>query len=978
MKKALKIIGLVFLLFIVLLFTLPIMFKGKIFDMVTQEANKNLTADVSIGDVDLSLIQNFPKFTITISNVKVIGREPFENVPLADIDEITATVDVMSVINGEQINIHTIGIADITSHVIVLDDGTANYDIVASSNSEEVSSEEEEITEESTEDEASLLNVQIQEYYFRNAHIIYDDRQGDLMAELINLSHSGKGDFTLDEFLFETKTTADEITVEMEGIKYMNKVSTDITFNFMMDLPNAKYTFDQNEIKLNELSLSFDGWVQMPNDDIDMDLTFATNKTDFKSLLSLVPSAYTADFADVQTSGNLKLEGMAKGTYADNDGVMQLPGFDVSLLVDNARFQYPDLPKAAENIQINVRAQNPGGSEDNMIVDVNTFHVELAQNPIDFQLHVKHPVSDPDLKGALQAQINLESLADVIPMEEGESYSGSITSDIRFAGKMSSIENENYEAFDANGKLIILGMNYTSSALPYKVDLKKMYLEFAPQFVSLTSFEAQVGKSDFSANGRIDNLLAYYFKEEMLHGEFNLNSTYLDVNEFMEESTDEGETTSENPSEETTDEIITDDTSSVEGFAVPGNINFEMNTNINTIRYDQMDITDLNGKLIIKDETIDMQRLAMNLLKGSMIMSGSYSTKNTPRPKVSFAMDMNEIDITETAVNFNTIEQMAPIMKSAKGAVSIDMNMKGMLDDSLNMDLMSVDAVGKLHTHRVMVDNEKLELIDEKLKVNKFNPLPINDVDIDFTIKDGKLETSPFDVKAGDVNSTIYGYTNLEQQINYTIDSEVPFDALGGDVSKLAGSLANQLQSAGFGNGNIPEDIEVSISVTGDMTNPKIKPNFKGANGASSSVKEQAKEVVKEQIDNAKEEISKKAKEEADKLMADAKVQADKLVAEARAQGDNLRKEGNKAADKIRAEADKQAKDLVKQANNPLAKIGAEAAAQKLRDEAEKQAKNVEAEADKKANQLEDEAKKQADAILNKAQEEADKKLNGQ
>lgn len=978
MKKALKIIGAIFLLFIILLFTLPIMFKGKIFDMVMEEANKNLTADVSIGDLDLSLIQNFPQFTITISEIKVIGQEPFAGVPLADIGEITATVDVMSVINGEQINIHTVGIADITSHVIVLEDGIANYDIVASSDSEDAPAEEEETTEEPTDGETSPLNVQIQEYYIRNAHIIYDDRQGDMMAELVNFSHSGKGDFTLDEFLFETKTTADEITVEMEGIKYMNKVSTDITFNFMMDLPNAKYTFDQNEIKLNELSLSFDGWVQMPNEDIDMDLTFATNKTDFKSLLSLVPSAYTADFADVQTSGNLKLEGIAKGTYADNNGVMQLPAFDVSLLVDNARFQYPDLPKAAENIQIDVRAQNPGGSEDNTIVDVNTFHVELAKNPIDFQLHVKHPVSDPDLKGALQAQVNLESLADVIPMEEGESYTGSITSDIRFAGRMSSIENEDYEAFDASGKLIILGMNYSSPALPYAVDLKKMYLEFAPQYVSLTSFEAQVGKSDFSANGRIDNMLAYYFREEMLHGEFNLNSNYLDVNEFMEESTEEGETTSEETTEESTDEVAAEDTSSVEGFAVPGNINFEMNTNIKTIRYDQMDITDLNGKLVIADETIDMQRLAMKLLKGSMIMSGSYSTKNTPQPKVAFAMDMNEIDITETAVNFNTIEKMAPIMKSAKGAVSIDMNMTGLLDDSLNMDLMSVDAVGKLHTHRVMVDNEKLELIDEKLKVNKFNPLPVDDVDIDFTIKDGKLETSPFDVKAGDVNSTIYGYTNLEQQINYTIDSEVPFEALGNDVGKLAGNIASELQAAGFGAGNVPENLEVSIAVTGDMTDPKIKPNFKGANGTGSTVKEQAKEIVKEQIDNAKKEVSKKAKEEADKIMADAKLQADKLVAEARAQGDNIRKEGKKAGDQVRKEADKQAKDLVKQANNPLAKIGAEAAAQKLRDEGEKQAQKVEAEADKRAQQLEDEAKKQADAILKKAQEEADKKLNVQ
>jgi len=934
MKKVFKILGAVLLLFIILLFTLPILFKGKIFDMVMEEANKNLKAEVSIADLNLSLIENFPKFTITISGIKVIGQEPFAGVPLADIGEVTATVDVMSVINGEQINIHTIGLSDITSHVIVLPDGTANYDIAVSSEADSAAVDKVEETVEETE-ESSPLNIQIQEYYIRNAHIIYDDQAGDLHAELVNFSHEGKGDFTLDEFLFETKTMADEITVSMEGVTYMNKVKTDITFNFMMDLPNSKYTFDQNEIKLNDLSLSFDGWVQMPDETIDMDLTFGTNKTDFKSILSLVPSAYTADFADVQTSGKLALKGMAKGTYADVDGTMQLPAFDVSLMVNDARFQYPDLPKAAENIQIDVRAQNPGGSEDNTIVDVNTFHVELADNPIDFQLHVKHPVSDPDLKGGLQAQINLESIADVIPMEEGESYTGSITSDIKFAGKMSSIENEDYEAFDASGKLIILGMNYRSTALPYNVDLKKLYLEFSPQYVSLTSLEAQVGKSDFAADGRIDNMLAYYFREELLHGEFNLRSNYLDVNEFMEEDEEvEGETADSEA--ETTSEgegSTVEDTASTGVFEVPNNINFEMNTTINTIRYDEMDITNLKGKLIIADETIDMQRLAMSLLKGSMVMSGSYSTKNTPQPKVSFAMDMKRIDITETANNFNTIEQLAPVMKSAKGAISLNMNIKGLLDDSLNLDLNSVDGMGRLHTHKVMVENDKLEKIDKTLKVDKFNPLELNDVDIDFTIKDGKLETSPFDVKAGDVNSTIYGYTTLDQKIDYTIDSEVPFEALGSEIGKLAGNLAGQLQSAGFGAGNLPENIEVSISVTGDMTDPKIKPNFKGANGKGGSAKDQAKEIVKEQIDNLKEEANERAKEEADKILKEAKKQADKLVAEAKVQGDNIRKEGVKAGDKLRKEANKQAEDLVKQAKNPLAKIGAEAAADKLRKE---------------------------------------------
>ena len=969
MKTAFKIIGALLLLLIAAIIILPIAFKGKIFELVMAEANKNLNAKVELGDLDLSLIENFPKFTITIEDLDVTGIEDFEGIPLAHIGEIKATVDVMSVINGEQIGIHTVGLSDLESHVIVTEEGKANYDIVKDSETAEVEEEVKEPTQE-----ASPLNVQIKEYYIRNAHIVYDDRQGDLYAELVNFTHEGKGDFTLDEFLFETRTTADAITFSTGGVDYLKKVKTDITFNFMMDLPNAKYTFKENEINLNELSLAFDGWVQMPEDAVDMDLTFSTKKTTFASILSLVPGAYTADFANVQTSGNLALEGMAKGTYADVNGEMTLPAFDVKLLVEDARFQYPDLPKAAENIQLDIRAQNPGGSEDNTVIDVNTFHVELAKNPIDFNLHLKTPVSDPDMKGALRAQVNLESLADVIPMEEGESYTGSVTADIGFAGKLSSIENEDYEAFKANGKLILLGMNYTSAALPYNVNLEKLYMEFAPEFVELTSFQAQVGESDFSANGRIDNMLAYYFREEPLSGSFNLNSNYVNVNEFMTETEEPEEIGTTEEGSAAAETLQTEETS---GFAVPGNINFVMTTSMAKIRYDEMDITNLKGQLVIEDETINMKQLAMNLLKGSMNMSGSYSTKNTVHPKVAFLMDMQKVDITETANNFNTVEQMAPALKSAKGAVSVKMNLTGLLDDSLYLDLETVNATGRLKTHTVQIENETLEKIDKALKVDKYNPLTVKDATIDFTIKDGKLETAPFTTKLGDVESTVYGYTNLDQQMNYTIDSKVPFDALGGQVSQLAGSLASQLQSAGFGAGNVPENIDVSIAITGDMTDPQVKPNFKGANG-SQSTKDQVKDMAKEKVEELKNEATAKAKEEAEKIMAEARQQANKLVAEAKAKGDNLRAEGKKAGDKIRAEADKQAKDLVKQANNPIAKIAAEKAAEEVRKQGEQSAKKVEAEADANAKKLEAEAKKQADAILAKAQAEADKKQNGQ
>ena len=69
--------------------------------------------------------------------------DQFVGVNLADIEALKLSLDLMSVINGGKIQINTIGLVTPKFHVIVLKDGTANYDIAkATEEGEEEISEE--------------------------------------------------------------------------------------------------------------------------------------------------------------------------------------------------------------------------------------------------------------------------------------------------------------------------------------------------------------------------------------------------------------------------------------------------------------------------------------------------------------------------------------------------------------------------------------------------------------------------------------------------------------------------------------------------------------------------------------------------------------------------------------------------------------------------------------------------------------------
>ena len=70
-KKILKYLGFTLLFLIALIILLPIIFKGKIVEMVKEESNNNLNAQVDFGEFDLGLISTFPNFEFSIDNVKV-------------------------------------------------------------------------------------------------------------------------------------------------------------------------------------------------------------------------------------------------------------------------------------------------------------------------------------------------------------------------------------------------------------------------------------------------------------------------------------------------------------------------------------------------------------------------------------------------------------------------------------------------------------------------------------------------------------------------------------------------------------------------------------------------------------------------------------------------------------------------------------------------------------------------------------------
>jgi hypothetical protein len=923
MKKFLKIFAIFILVILILLFVLPFAFRGKIIKIAKDQINSSLNARADFNNLSISLFRHFPDLSVGVKNMYIAGIDDFEGDTLFSANSINVVVDLVSAIKMKDIQIKRIYVDRPRIYALILADGRANWDIVK---------ETPEITDTTTSD----LNpkIELKHFELKNAFIRYDDNESKIYTTLNNMDFVLTGDMSQDFTTLSINSTTGLLNVVYDGVRYLKNASLTVDVDVDADLKNWIFTLRKNTFDLNELVLKFDGTIGLPNDtDMVFDLKYGLEKTDFKPLLSLIPAIYMKDFKDVQASGQIKLNGTIKGTY--NDKVM--PNILLDMKVDNGMFKYPSLPKSADHIGIDVNLFYDGVQMDNSTVDVNKFHVELGGNPVDLMLNVKTPVSDMYVNGNLKMDLDLATVNDVIPLDSTK-LTGKIKAGLDFMGYVSSVEKGEYEKFKADGNLIIKDFTYSSPDLPREVHIADANILFSPRYLDMQSFKAVMGKSDFSVSGKLENFIPYAFKDETIHGNFIFTSGLMDLNEMMGSS---AETTAA-------------DTAPISVVAIPGNIDFKLVSRIDKILYDKLEIENAIGTILVKDSRLILDGLKMSMLEGSMQLSGEYNTKDIKNPSVDLDFKATTIDIPMAVKAFSTLQKFAPIADKAVGKVTLGMKYSSYLDPHMMPVMNSIVGKGNFTSNVIGLKSSAMfDKIGDALKTKAFNNMTLNNMGIDFEIRDGRLLVDPFETKMGNTTLMIGGSQGLDQTMNYAVGITIPRSDLGSSANAVIDNMISKATSAGLKVDPL-ENLTIHAKVTGTFKDPKVGLDMKeNSRKSKEEIKAQVMEAVKVEIDQKKEEAR-----------AAAQVEADKIMAEAAKQADLLKKNAEDAANVVRQEANTNADNIVKKAKDPISKRLAEEGAKQVKKEGEASAQKIVKEADAKAEAVLKSAKEQSDKLL--------------
>jgi hypothetical protein len=455
LKKVLKITGISLLVLLVILFTAPYIFKGKIVKIVKEQINNNINAKADFKDVSLSFFRHFPRVSLALDELQVIGLDQFAKDTLISAKEIDVAVNLWSVISGKEMKIYSVTINEPRIHALVTKEGKANWDIAKPDTATVTPTEE-----------SKPFKMNLQKYAINNAYVKYDDASSGMSSEIINLTHEGSGDFTSDLFTLQTDTKADAITFVFGGIPYLAHTKTSIDLDLEVDTKASKYTWKTDEIALNELKIATEGFFQLVNDSTyNMDVKFKAPSTDFKSILSLIPAVYQQDFAKIKTSGKTLFDGFVKGTLSNT----QMPAYALNLEIQDGFFQYPDLPKPVQHINLTVHVTNPDGVTDNTVVDIPKGHIEFGSDPFDFRVLLKKPMTDQYIDAAAKGKLDLAGITQFVKLEEGTKLAGMVNADVQAKGNVAVVTQQKPGEFSAKGFVDVNKLYYASKAFPQAI-----------------------------------------------------------------------------------------------------------------------------------------------------------------------------------------------------------------------------------------------------------------------------------------------------------------------------------------------------------------------------------------------------------------------------------------------------------------------------------------------------------------------------
>lgn len=461
--KALKIIGWTLLSIVLLAVAVVtiacyvIFTPERLTPIARQVADKYVTCEHEIGNVDLTFFSTFPYFGVAISDVTLINpMSGAQSDTLLAVPELLLSVKLLDAIDGN-IYIKQCRLKDATANIYIAEDGQTNFDIFSIPESEKDTTD-------------TVAGWQLRSLEWDDAISVtaptlsFIDRKDTISATLHNtaisltaLEEKGMRGARLD-------LKSEDVNAEVKGVPYAENLLVQLRLPALMAKENSpeRILIDGTRLQVNEFELSLDGEIGTPDlssNTYNMDLLLKTGSLDIQSVLALVPQHFLEAMKDVDIRGELSLEATAKGTY--NDSVMPVIAAHVEL--DDAMAAYKPVPYPLHDVALKADAVIDLNNGKASNVTIHQLNAKTKQTAVSAKGQIDELLADMLMNLQLKLDANLPDFAYYLPKEM--TLTGRAKGDASMKMRLSDLQQMRLQRGKIRAELDLTDVHYAMDSM---------------------------------------------------------------------------------------------------------------------------------------------------------------------------------------------------------------------------------------------------------------------------------------------------------------------------------------------------------------------------------------------------------------------------------------------------------------------------------------------------------------------------------
>ena len=586
-----------------------------------------------------------------------------------------------------------------------------------------------------------------------------------------------------------------------------------IFLNFDTKLPNL----DINQLKVRLDSLYFD--VNKNNlsailisDGFGKKITIDSK---VKSKLDLAFLSNALQIPNFKLAGNLDADIVSKGNYSKED--RKFPITKGNFEIKNGFIQTAYYPKPIQNINLKANLNSTTGDFKDASFVISPANFTFEGEPFNLTASFKN-FDDLNYDVKAKGTLNVARIYKVFS-QKGLDVDGFIKANLSLAGKQSDASNGRIGNLKNSGTLEVRNIKTTSDYLAKPFLIENGLFTFNQDKMNFSNFNGKYGTSDISMNGNLENVINFVLSEnQILKGNFNLTSNFLNINEFIPTST--YETEDEN-------EVKTEVSGVIE---IPTNLNVSIQTNAVKTQYDDVTIENLRGNVQIQNGTLKLSNGTLDIIGATAKMDAMYKNEGTQKAYFDYKINASEFDIKRAYNEIKMFREIVTAAESAEGIVGLNYSIKGVLNNQMEPIMPSLEGSGILSVKKVKMKGFKLlNVVSSKTENPDIKDPDISKVDIKTTIKNNIVTIERFKFKVAGFRLRFEGQTSLDGKLNLKMRIGLPPLGILGIPIKVLGTQENPDIKLGRKSEDLEEteyvDGVTPINTSEGLPGPKTVPN---------------------------------------------------------------------------------------------------------------------------------------------------------